>query len=199
MKLIYSPNSPYARKCRVVIREKNFLGIDEISVNAMENPPELLAVNPLGTVPAMVTQDGLHLCDSQLICEYLDSLPSAAPKLMSDDAGARLCMMALSEMAHGMMDAAVVCVIESRRPADKQMQSVVERKQAAILRTIEKIAAANLDFTRPLTLGTLNLAIALLYVDFRLPQLEWRKQHTALAAWADAMANRPAFAATAPR
>ena len=55
MKLFVSPNSPYARKCRVILREKNLAGIEEIAVNAMENPPELLAVNPLGTVPAMVT------------------------------------------------------------------------------------------------------------------------------------------------
>ncbi|MDX2073534.1 MAG: glutathione S-transferase N-terminal domain-containing protein [Alphaproteobacteria bacterium] len=197
--LYYSPNSPYARKCRIIIAEKKLEGIEQIEVNAMENPPELLAVNPLGTVPALVTDDGLHLCDSQLICEYLDGLPSAAPKLLTDDSGARLCIMALAEMAHGMMDAAVMCVIEGRRPPEKQLESVTQRKEKALLRTIEKISSANLDFTTPLTLGTLNLAIALLYVDFRLPHLGWRSKHAALAQWADEMKMRPSFAATAPK
>ena len=60
MKLFYSPNSPYARKARVIIREKNLSSIEEISVMPTENPPELWAVNPLGTVPALATDDGLH-------------------------------------------------------------------------------------------------------------------------------------------
>ncbi len=199
MKLFYSPNSPYARKCRVMILEKNIAGVEQVAVMPADNPPELWAVNPLGTVPALVTDDGLHLCDSQLICEYLDNLPSPAPKLITDDAGARLCIMALAEMAHGMMDAAVVCVMEGRRPADKQLVSTVERKEKAILRTIDKIAAANLDFSRPLSLGTVNLAIALLYVDFRLPHLGWRDKHAVLAAWVDTMAKRPSFSATSPQ
>ena len=197
--LYYSPNSPYARKARVMIREKNIVGIEEFAVSPSDNPPELWAVNPLGTVPAMVTEEGLHLCDSTVICEYLDGLPSAAPKLINDDAGARLCIMALAVLGDGIMDAAVACVMEGRRPADKQLAAAVLRKQNAVMRAMDKIAGANLDFTLPLTLGTLNLVIALQYVDFRLPHLAWRTKHPALAAGVDAMAERPAFKATAPK
>ncbi len=196
--LFYSPNSPYARKCRIIIAEKNLAGIEQIAVNAMENPPQLLAVNPLGTVPAMITADGLHLCDSSIICEYLDSLPSDSPRLISSDDGARLCVMALAEMAGGIIDAAVVCVVEGRRPADKINPPVLERKEKAIMRTIDKIAAANLNFDLPLTLGSLSLAVALLYVDFRLPHLLWRKNHQKLASWADEMAKKPSFLSTKP-
>ncbi len=199
MKLFYSQNSPYARKARAIIREKNLAGIEEISVMPAENPPELWAVNPLGTVPTFVTSDGLHLCDSSIICEYLDSLPSSAIKLLGDDSEARLCIMALAVMANGMMDAAVNCVMEGRRPADKQMASATQRKENALMRTIDKIGSANLDFTLPLTLGTLNLAIAMQYVDFRLPHLAWRAKHTALATWVDEMAKRPSFISTAPQ
>jgi glutathione S-transferase len=199
MKLFFSPNSPYARKCRVILREKNLAGIKEISVMPAENPPELWAVNPLGTVPAFVTDDGLHLCDSSIICEYLDSLLSPEPKLLGNDSEARLCIVALAVMANGMMDAAVNCVMEGRRPADKQMASAIQRKENALIRTIDKIGAANLDFTLPLTLGTLNLAIALMYADFRLPHLSWRNKHVALATWLDAMAKRSSFIQTAPK
>jgi len=199
MKLFFSPNSPYSRKCRVIIAEKNLQGIEQFVVNAMDNPPELLAVNPLGTVPAFATDDGLHLCDSSVIAEYLDNLPSDAPKLFNDDAGAHLCIMALAMMAEGITNAAVSCVLECRRPPQNQYPVWIVRKENAIMRTIDKIGAANLNFAMPLTIGTLNLAIALLYVDFRLPHLDWRSKHTALAAWADTMAKRPSFAVTAPQ
>lgn len=198
MKLFYGPNSPFSRKCRIVLLEKNIEGVEMIPVSATENPPELIAVNPLCTVPAFVTKDGLHLCDSSVICEYLDGLPSAAPKLIIDGDG-RLCVMALAVMAEGMMNAAVACVLEARRPKENQYPAWVSRKEAAIARTIDKIAAANLDFSHPLNFGTLNLAIALHYVDFRLPDIKWRDKHPKLAAFADVMAKRPSFAATAPQ
>lgn len=199
MKLFYSPNSPYARKCRVIILEKKLEGIEQVVVNAMENPPELLAINPLGTVPAFITNDGLHLCDSSVICEYLDTLPSSAPRMISTDDGARVCVMALAVMAEGILNAAVACVLEARRPKENQYPAWVGRKEKAIARAIDKIAAANLDFSRPLSLGTINTAIALQYIDFRIPHLGWRTKHNALATWVDDMAKRPSFIATAPR
>lgn len=163
-----------------------------------DNPPELWAVNPLGTVPAMVTKDGMHLCDSSVIVEYLDGLPSSTPSLLGDKE-ARLCILALAVMAEGTLNAAVSCVLEGRRPVENQYPAWIERKEKAIARTIDKIAAANLDFTLPLTLGTLNLAVALHYVSFRLPHIEWRNKHKTLAAWADEMAKRPSFAVTTPQ
>ena len=199
MKLFYGPNSPFSRKCRIVILEKGIDGVEMIPVSAAENPPELIAINPLCTVPAMVTKEGLHLCDSSVICEYLDALPSAAPRLITDDAEARLCVMALAVMAEGIMNAAVACVLEARRPPENQYPAWIQRKEQAISRAIDKIAAANLDFTRPLSFGMLNTAIALCYVDFRLPHLDWRSKHSALAAWVDSMARRPSFIATAPQ
>ena len=56
MKLFSSNASPYARKVRVVIAEKN-LGslVEEVVVDIYADPAELLAANPLGKVPALVT------------------------------------------------------------------------------------------------------------------------------------------------
>ncbi len=116
MKLFYSPNSPYARKCRVAAIEKGVIGrIELIEVSPADNPPELWAINPLGTVPTMTTEGGMHLCESPVICKYIDSL-SPEPSLMADD----LCVQAFIALSDGIMDAAVACVMEKRRPADKQ-------------------------------------------------------------------------------
>lgn len=196
MKLFYSPNSPYARKCRVVILEKGLSDrVEMVQVNPMDNDPALLAINPLGTVPALVTDAGLHLCDSAMICEYLDSLSDMNPLLPTPDK--RECVLAMVAMADGIMDAAVTCVLEGRRPADKQYAPWVERKQAAILRTIDKFAAIDMQDT-PLSMGVINLAVALAYISFRFPQLEWRGKHPKLAAWLDAFSQRLSFETTTP-
>jgi glutathione S-transferase len=46
------------------------------------------------------------------------------------------------------------------------------------------------------TLGDAAVACAVSYLDFRLPQLEWRADHPALAAWHDAVEQRPSLAKT---
>ncbi|MCE2926622.1 MAG: glutathione S-transferase family protein [Rickettsiales bacterium] len=195
MKLFYSPNSPYARKCRVVLAEKSLV-CEMVAVNALENPPELLAVNPLGTVPALVTDQGLHLCDSTAICEYLDTLPSAAPALLPEPKS-RECVLAFVAMSDGIMDAAVACVLEGRRPKEIQYAMWRERKEAAIMRTIEKFSAIDMTHT-PLSMGSIGLAVALSYVDFRLPHLDWRSKHPRLAAWLDDFSKRESMQATKP-
>jgi glutathione S-transferase len=195
MQLFFSTNSPYARKCRIVALEKGLQNrIEFINVNPLEDPPALRAVNPLGTVPALMTDDGLHLCESPVICEYLDLLdgsPSFHPK---DEA--RICVLAMAALADGIMDAAVSCVLENRKL--QKSAEWIQRKEAAALRAIAKFADASIQ-SAPLSMGTINLAVALAYVSFRLPHLNWRREHPALAVWLDEMNKRPSFMATRPQ
>jgi glutathione S-transferase len=195
MQLFYSTNSPYARKCRIVTLEKGLQNrIEFINVNPLENPPQLRAVNPLGTVPALVTDDGLHLCESPVICEYLDMLAPSPMFYPKDDA--RICALAMAALADGIMDAAVACVLENRK--SQKSPEWVERKEEAAMRAIAKFAGASMQHA-PLSIGTVNLAVALAYVSFRLPHLNWRGEHPALAGWLEKMNKRPSFEATKPQ
>lgn len=195
MKLFYAPNSPYARKCRVVIYEKKLENrIELINVNPLEDPPELLAINPLGTVPALVTDQGLHLCESPVICEYLDGL-SREPMLYP--AQNRECVTAVSALADGIMDAAVACVMEGRRPKEFQYPAWVKRKEAALMRGIDKFAPIPLE-NSPLSIGTIALAVALSYVSFRHPHLNWRDRHPPMAKWLDWFNQRDSMKKTTP-
>src|SRR5690349_8003439 len=130
MKLYFSTNSPYARKCRVVTLEKGLKDqVEFVQVDPWANPPELLAVNPLGRIPALVTNDGMALCESPVICEYLDTL-SPKPKLFPSSADVRVIVLGLAALADGIMDDAVAWVIETmKRPADKQWPVWIKRKE----------------------------------------------------------------------
>lgn len=47
----------------------------ELNVGLRENrTPEMLAINPLGEVPSLVTAGGLHIAESVAICKYLDEI-----------------------------------------------------------------------------------------------------------------------------
>ncbi len=195
MKLFCSVNSPYARKCRVVLREKG-LRCDEIMVNSLENPPELVAVNPLGKVPALVTDDGLTLCDSTVITEYLDGL-SAAQRLIPEGI-ARFEVLALAALADGVMDLAVEWVIQSRRPPAEQWPDWIARRKEAILRTLAVMALHPLLTHRSVTLAHINVACALAYLDFRHPTLAWRSANPQLVAFLEIFSARPSMWETQP-
>ena len=69
MQLYYSPNSPYARKVRIVLKEKG-LACREIPMDTGTPPPEFPKHNPNLRVPVLV--DGEHaLFESNIIVEYL--------------------------------------------------------------------------------------------------------------------------------
>lgn len=195
MKLLSSVNSPYARKCRVVLREKA-LTCEEIMVNSLENPPELLAINPLGKVPALLTDDGLTLCDSTVITEYLDSL-SSAQRLIPEGA-ARFEVLALAALADGVMDLAVEWVIQTRRAEPEQWPDWIARRREAITRTLAAIAVHPLLTHRAVTLAHINVACALAYLDFRHPSLGWRTQFPTLVTFLSAFEQRPSMRATMP-
>ena len=140
MKLFYSPNSPYARKCRVVALEKG-VALEQVAVDISTDPPELLKVNPLGKIPALVTDDGLNICDSPVICEYLDTL-GKAEALTPEGGIQRIGVLNMAAIADGIMDAAVACVLESRRPAEKQWDGWYKRQHGKIERAIELLASS---------------------------------------------------------
>jgi glutathione S-transferase len=70
--------SPYARKVRVVLKEKK-LDFEMKVEKVWERRPEFLAVNPAGQVPVLVDEDGTTVSDSVAICEYLEELHPEPP------------------------------------------------------------------------------------------------------------------------
>lgn len=69
--LYHLPMSPYARKVRLVLSEKRLpfeLRIEKV----WERRQEYLDINPAGTVPTLLEDNGLAICDSGVICEYLE-------------------------------------------------------------------------------------------------------------------------------
>ena len=71
MKLHYSGTSPYVRKVMACAIARGLDGrIEKHISNPHASPADLLADNPLSRVPCLVTDDGLSLYDSPVICEW---------------------------------------------------------------------------------------------------------------------------------
>src|SRR5690348_2365504 len=78
--LYHLPLSPFSRKVRLVLAEKR-LPFDLRAEKVWERRPEYLELNPAGTVPTLVEDNGLVIPDSAVICEYLEDAYPDTPLL----------------------------------------------------------------------------------------------------------------------
>ena len=196
MRLYYSPASPFARKCRIVIREKGLDGmVEEVVADPYADDPLLLEANPIAQVPALVTDDGLTLPDSPLICGWLDAY-SGRPRLLPEG-DAYWKVRRRETLADGVLELAVKIVLERRRPEGERSASWIERWTRGVHRGLDVAERGTLE-PDPLDLGGIAMGVVGPYLSFRLPEIDWRADHPKLAALCEALAKRPSFQATAP-
>lgn len=198
MKLYGSLTSPYVRKARILIREKN-LPCEFVVADAWAADSPVPALNPLGKVPVLALDNGDALFDSPVIVEYLDSLQ--APALLAAAGAARWDMLRWQALADGVLDAVVTRLLESRRPAAQQSADNLRRQEEKVARSLDYIAhrlgSNQWLASESFTLADLAVAVALEYTDFRYPH-DWRGRHPRLGQWLAGVSARPSFLETRP-
>ncbi len=197
MKLYYSPTSPYVRKVMACAIIRGLDGrLDKVATAPAELPPALLADNPLSKVPTMVTDDGVSLFGSQLICEYLDSLGDALPLFPPSGAG-RWRALKFQSLGDGILDVAVPCRGEMAKPKEEARDAQIARYKALIARTVDALEGDPPH--RHVDIGSITVACALGYLDFRYASDPWRPNHPKLAAWYESFSKNKGIAETAPQ
>lgn len=197
MKLYITVPSPYARKCRIVAREKGLAGrIEEIAVDPYANAPELLASNPLVQVPTLIAEDGLPLNDSPVICEYLDAL-GAGPRLLPEGGPERLRVRRLETLADGALEMGVKLVLEKRRPEDERSPSWIDRWTTNMHRALDMLEAAAPDASR-LDMGVITAGVAVTWIGFRHPDFDWQGGRPGLVALQAVLEARTSLRETTP-
>lgn len=199
MRLFHSATSPFARKVRIAILEKDLdERIDVLACNPFDDVAELKAVNPLGKVPALILDDGSVLYDSPVIIEYLDGL-SEANRLIPPEGEPRWRVLRQQALGDGIMDAAVSIIVEQRRPDEQRSPHWLGRWQAAIERGLDSLETEVDGLGEGIDLGRVTLGSMLGYLDFRLPDLAWRDGHPKTAAWFATFSKRQSLAMTKPK
>ncbi len=135
MKLLYTINSPYARKVRIVAAEKHIeVTLEEVVLAAPDCTVK--QYNPLGKVPVLVLPDGDSLYDSRVIVEYLDNRTPLA-HLIPQDLNAKVKVRRWEALADGICDAAVATMLEQRKSAEMQDVAFIERQMGKVTRGLE--------------------------------------------------------------
>jgi glutathione S-transferase len=196
VKLYYSPTSPYVRKVMACAIIRGLDGqIEKHGTNPHVSPPELIADNPLSKVPCLVTNDGLSLFGSQLICEYLDSVGDELP-LFPAHGAPRWRALKMQSLGDGILDAAVPCRGEQGKPSEAARDAQIARYLSVIARTVDTLEADPPH--KHVDIGSITVACALGYLDFRFGANPWRPGHPALTAWYEAFARNKGLAETVP-
>ena len=197
MKLYFSPPSPFSRKVRVLARELG-LKLEEIEGSSRGNM-DFRRINPLGKIPALMLDDGSALFDSPVICEYLNHVGGGkffpGMSLWRHTSG-RWKALGLQALGDGIADAAVTMRYELTEPEERRNQDRMARCKATIAAGIDALERVN--FAKDPTIGEIAVACALGYIDFRLPDLDWKDSHPKLSAWYARFCEYPAMKATAP-
>lgn len=200
MKLLYTPNSPYARKVRIVAIEKHIeLELHEV---VLADPDCIVKqYNPLGKVPVLVLDDQDGLYDSTVIVEYLDFRTPVA-HLIPQDHSSKVWVRRWEALADGICDAAIAAMLEERKPAEQQSKALIERQLDKVMRGLEVL---NLDITKKkwcvnetFSLADIAVGCMLGYLDLRFKQLNWQDKFANLAKHYSVLIKRPSFKQTMP-
>jgi len=199
MKLLGTNTSPYVRKVRLVLLEKNIPHI--YLVDAPREPGSQVArANPLGRIPALILDDETCVFDSPVIADYLDTLNDTPILIPRNDTLARMRVKRWEALADGIMDSAVVVRTESIRPTEKQEADIIARHNSSITRALEfmaqQLGTSEWCEGNTITLGDLALVSALVYLDLRQTERDWRGQHPNLSAWFAKMNERSSVQAS---
>jgi len=199
IKLISHPFSPYGRKVKITAAMKGVDGdiqMDTADTNKPVNE-ELRAQNPLSKIPVMIAADGMHIYDSPVICEYVDSQSKGA-KMFPPAGPARWKALAMQALGDGLMDASLSRRGEMMRPADKQSPDALTKQAGVMNRALDTLEKRIAELDGPVTIGQVTVGCALGYLDLRFADDQWRKSRPKLAAWFEAFSKRPSMSSTVP-
>jgi len=201
MKLIGSLGSPYVRKARITLAEKK-IEYKLVLEDVWSSDTAIHDFNPLGKVPCLVMEDGEAVFDSRVICEYVDML-SPVGKLIPPSGRERVEVRCWEALADGILDAVVAIRLEGIQRTPEQ------RSDAWIARHRRKVEAGLAAMAKGLgdnawcagnrySLADIAAGCVLGYLDFRMPDLDWREPHPNLARYFEKLSQRPSFIETLP-
>lgn len=201
MKLLGSPGSPYARKARIAMLEKN-VPCEFVFARAGDPGSPVPKYNPLSRVPVLVLDNEKGMIDSSVIVEYFDGIGSG-PKLIPADFAARIAVREWEALGDGIVDAIVALTHDSRYSETCDANAAWYQKQ---LKKIDGgLAAAQKDigtntfcYNNAFGLGDICIGAALGYLDRAFAGYDWRSKYPGLKRYADQLFARPTFQQTLP-
>ncbi|MDQ7911902.1 glutathione S-transferase N-terminal domain-containing protein [Pseudomonas sp. 102515] len=189
MQLLLNQTSPYARTARVTALEAGFgERLTLVWSDPWKEDPALLAAHPGNKVPVLITDEGIALSETLLICIYLHQLGAGNPLAIE--------RLQLAGLGQGLIDAAFGTVIARKHGGAAQDDSVLgARRLAALDRLLARLNETSTLDAEDVDFSHFLVAVGLDYLGFRLPEVDW-SAHPRLVRFHRRLLARPSLAAT---
>ena len=199
-KLISATPSPYARKVRIALAEKDlaFELLTEVPWDSTTSTPRH---NPLEKLPVLLLPDGSSVYESSYILQYLE-LKHPQPPLLPQDADGWLAARKLEVLCDGICDAVVLSHFEKMRGERGSPEWLARQRRkidGGVAEMAKLVGTRSWAVGERFGLGDIAVGTALGYLAVRFEELPWRERHPNLAAFSDRIEQRPSFRDTAPR
>ena len=199
-RLISASPSPYARKVRIALAEKEipFELVTEVPWDRTTSTPRY---NPLEKLPVLVREDGESFYESSFILHYLE-LRHPTPLLLPDDIDGMLAARRFEVLCDGICDAAVLMFCERRREEACRSAEWLARQQRKVdggLREIARLVGER-EWAVGDRFGLADIAVGTVvrFLDVRFPEIPWRTLYPGLAALSGRLEARPSFLGSVP-
>lgn len=200
MKIYGDTISPFVRMCLVAAHECGLAGrVEQVkeAVKPTEANPKLTGLSALGKIPILETDHHHAIYDSRVIIEYLAHV-SGNKTLIPDDGVKRFRILTLQALAQGMADVAVAYRYETAaRPQGLQWTDWMRRTEQRINAAMDDMDKNWKAELAEVTAGSIAAAVALSYIDFRLPAFKWRDSRPDLSAFHARFSSRESMQKTA--
>jgi glutathione S-transferase len=199
MKIFGDFLSPFVRMCFVTAHE---LGLgDKVHhekelVSPTKPNPALTALSPIGKVPVLQTDHGRAVYDSRVIIEYLCHVAGNST-IIPDDGVKRFRVLTMQALCQGLGDSAVGLRYEvAARPQGLQWAEWIERTKIRMTATFDDLEHHWEAEKAEVNAGSIAAAVVLSYIDFRLPDLNWREGRPQLGRFLERFSSRDSMKKT---
>lgn len=200
LKLLSATPSPFARKVRVVLLEKN-IPFELKTINPWNMNADIERFNPLGKIPVLITANNETIYDFKFIIEWIEhNYPD--PAVFPTDAKTKFKAQQIQVIADGICEAVILLFFENMRPDPQQSKPWSERQIKKISNGLQALEQqiSNDEFCVDNTFGIADISVvsAVDYLSLRFKTYEWRNKFTRISKFVARQSARQSFIETMP-
>ena len=194
MKLIFTTTSPLARKCRIIIRELRLIDrIEEIITTTRSEDALIMSYNPNGMVPTLETDEGYSICESTVICNYLEK-QSENFEFISQEEQEYWQIIGLDAIASQMLESVVSRARDMKfKPKEFHFPAGIKYEQRRVQRGLDFLEKKSSIFINKVNRLHITLGMVCLVLDNVFPDEEWRENRTNILKIYEEFKSRDSF------
>ena len=194
MKLIYTTTSPLARKCRIILRELGLTDkIEEIITTTRSEDSLIMSYNPNGMVPTLETDEGYTICESTVICNYLEK-QSKNKEFIPQEEQEYWQIIGLDAIASQMLESVVSRARDTKfKPKEFHFPAGIKYEQRRVQRGLDFLEKKSFIFMNKVNRLHITLGMICLVLDNVFPDEKWKENRSDILKVYEEFKSRDSF------